>query len=1141
MKKLTSRILLGASVSAIVLAVTGVSAMAQDAATGNDSAPEAKAAADDTLVIVTARRKALQSAIQIKKNSDTIVDSVVADEAGKLPDNSITEVLQRVSGVSISRFTGANGGSTAFQIEGTGVTVRGLPFNSSMLNGQQLFSANGASAISWNEVTPELMAGVDVYKASRADLIEGGASLINLRTHLPFDFKETQRQLTVGASYGSQVNKGSPRVSAMFSKRFDTKFGEVGVLWDVAYSALHQQSSDLQVGAMFGEYAPTSTRDDHLAFVPSSFNWSTSTSKRERYGAYQAVQWKPNDNLTLTNTVFYTQYNDDSWGNSGGVGSSPSAASAVMPKVGTPVEYDANGALRAGSLTVGSTGNSVDWSNTTASDSFKAANGWFPSYYMMDCGGVFGSPASSLQWDWSANSGIDPNNPPADWDGKRLVQCGPAGTFNPSGGASATHGKSSTLDISQSFMWTPTDRLAVRGGVQYVNSSSTGEQFFVGLAQTSQLVTSMDVDLTGALPVLSGLSTTGMLDKSSAYLSNFGYHRPDNKGEMVAAHIDVEYQVSDDGFLRSISFGGRSATRDENDDFVGTYWAPLSQSWLGNPWGSHPGDPTYGAGNILYLTNTNVPSSDYEISTFKNFFGGEAAVPAQLLVPSQSLMQSYDWYHLLSTYNGQIANGTADDYWTKYIDQGLNKTNSHIATNAVYIQAKFAHDGFGFIPAFSGNIGIRSFSETLHASGLLQTPNAANLALTLQDSLDYYNAQQALAADPNSSPVFPTLYSFVPGYSMQTRDYSYHRILPSFNIKFDVTNKFIIRAAASRASAPPNLNDIRAGGSISARSVSAGNPQAPSILTGVSVNGGGANLKPTMINSQDLTFEYYPSSSSFLYFDLFAKQVEDHPVFYSFIANNLPIPVLAYANGDTPPVNAGDPDPGTATTLDLPWLYLQNKTSEQKAYIKGFELGGRTFFDQLPGLLRGFGLDGNVTYIDSRNPAQQANSVLTPPPAGGALPGLNPDGTVPQTYSKLPYAGLSKWAYNIQLLYSRDKVNFRLAYNWRDKALLSTNVNPLSYATSGGNPYVLNTSPTNFDSAHSYPVYNMVPAYMAAAGYLDMGFDYRVNDEISVSFNANNLTNTKSRTLQEPVPGVFEPYDYNVSDQRYEVTIRARY
>jgi outer membrane receptor protein involved in Fe transport len=127
------------------------------------------------------------------------------------------------------------------------------------------------------------------------------------------------------------------------------------------------------------------------------------------------------------------------------------------------------------------------------------------------------------------------------------------------------------------------------------------------------------------------------------------------------------------------------------------------------------------------------------------------------------------------------------------------------------------------------------------------------------------------------------------------------------------------------------------------------------------------------------------------------------------------------------------------------------------------------------------------------------------------------------------------------LLYSRGKVNFRLAYNWRDKALLSTNVNPLSYATSGGNPYILNTSPTVFDAAHSYPVYNMVPAYMEEAGYLDMGFDYTVNSKVSVSFNANNLLNTKSKTVQEPVPGVFAPYDHNVSDQRYELTVRARF
>lgn len=1120
-------LLLSSSISALVL----LAAIYADPATAQEVGPVANNQdvqkdqesddRKDSDIIITARRKALNDSIAIKKNADTIVDSVTADEAGKLPDNSITEVLQRVSGVSISRFTGVNGGNTAFQIEGSGITVRGLPFNSSMLNGQQLFSANGASAISWNEVTPELMAGVDVYKATRADLIEGGASSIDLRTHVPFDFKDTQFNVTVGGSYGTQAKKGSPRISAMFSKRFDTGIGEIGVLWDFAFSRLYQQSSDLAVGAMFGEYVPTSTRSDNLAFVPSSVTWSTNENKRDRYGAYQAIQWKPASNLTLTNTVFFSQYIEHSRGNGGSVGASPSGVAALMPVVGTPVQYDANGAFRKGTLMVGSTGNSLEFQNTTTHTS------WLPSQYQIDCGATYGAPSSSIQWDWTPNAPI-------------LAQCGPYATLNPSGSANASHTKNSTLDISQGFVWNPGDRVAVRGGVQYVSSRSTGQQIYIGLNQNSPLVKTMDVDLSGSLPKVSGLSTAGILDPNTAYLAQFGYHEPKNKGTMLAGHLDLEYRVSDSGFLRTITIGARAARRTENDNFVGTYWAPLGQSWQSNPWGSHVGDPTFGPGNIQYLNNPNVPKSDWQVATFKNFFGGQVTVPANLLVASNSLLQSYDWYHLLTTYNNQIPNGTRAQYWTQYIDQGLNKTNSRIDNLAAYVEARFAHDRIGFIPAFSGNIGVRVFHDSLRASALLSTPNASNLALNQADSTAYFNAQQGV---PGASTVYPTLYGFTQAYYTQFRDYSYTRVLPSFNIKFDVSDKFKIRGAASVSSAPPNLNDIRPGGSISARTLTnPTNSLAPPILTGVVVNGGGANLKPTMIKSEDLTFEYYPSASSFFYLDLFAKQIEDEPLFYSFIANNLPIPAVAYANGATPPP-AGQPNTNpdiTNTSLDLPWVYLQNKSSTQTAYIKGFEIGGRKFFDKLPGVLRGLGIEANLTFIGSSNPAQQANNVLTPPPAGGLLPGLTPAGTVPQTYPNLPYAGLSKWAYNIQLLYSRGKVNFRLAYNWRDKALLSTNVNPLSYATSGGNPYTLNTSPTNFDSAHSYPVYNMVPAYTAPAGYLDMGFDFAVNKSVSVSFNANNLLNTVSRTLQEPVPGVFEPYDYNVSDRRFDLTVRVR-
>ena len=181
----------GVSATAIVVAGLALSqsAYAQDAAAGATSADGnsagTPATADDTGkdgITVTGRRAALQAADQRKKNSETIIDSVVADEAGKLPDNSITEVLQRVQGVTIVKFRAIND-PDHFSIEGSGIQVRGLSGVASRLNGREIFSANNGRALLWGDVTPELMAAVDVYKASTADLIEGGTGgQVDLRT-----------------------------------------------------------------------------------------------------------------------------------------------------------------------------------------------------------------------------------------------------------------------------------------------------------------------------------------------------------------------------------------------------------------------------------------------------------------------------------------------------------------------------------------------------------------------------------------------------------------------------------------------------------------------------------------------------------------------------------------------------------------------------------------------------------------------------------------------------------------------------------------------------------------------------------------------------------------------------------------------
>jgi outer membrane receptor protein involved in Fe transport len=147
--------------AAAVNAAPTAEAPVADAATNDPTANDPAAAAGAGEIIVTGRRQALQNATERKRNSDTVIDSIVADDAGKLPDNSITEVLQRVPGVTIVRFA-ALGDPDRFSVEGSGIQVRGLSSVLATLNGREITGANGGGGLSWNEVTPELMAAVDV-------------------------------------------------------------------------------------------------------------------------------------------------------------------------------------------------------------------------------------------------------------------------------------------------------------------------------------------------------------------------------------------------------------------------------------------------------------------------------------------------------------------------------------------------------------------------------------------------------------------------------------------------------------------------------------------------------------------------------------------------------------------------------------------------------------------------------------------------------------------------------------------------------------------------------------------------------------------------------------------------------------------
>lgn len=154
-------------------------------------------------------------------------------------------------------------------------------------------------------------------------------------------------------------------------------------------------------------------------------------------------------------------------------------------------------------------------------------------------------------------------------------------------------------------------------------------------------------------------------------------------------------------------------------------------------------------------------------------------------------------------------------------------------------------------------------------------------------------------------------------------------VLPSMNIVFNVTDDFLIRAAASQTIQRASVADL-----------------APSTFfnaTNLSVTGGNAGLVAPRSSQADLSFEYYTGKSSLISGAVFYKDVSD------FIANFNTV--------------------GTDLDLDPQGRQLVFSRPENlgTAKIKGFEVGIQQFLDFLPSPLNGLGVIANYTYSDAKD------------------------------------------------------------------------------------------------------------------------------------------------------------------------------
>jgi TonB-dependent receptor len=318
---LLRRILVGGA-STLVLGAVATPAFAQQTA---------EQATETDIIVVTGIRASLERAMDIKRESDGVVDAISAEDIGKFPDTNLAESLQRVPGVSINRVNG----------EGSEVTVRGFGggFNLVTLNGRTMPASNVAvvgsdqngedvaatsRSFDFSNLASEGVSGLQVYKTGRASVPSGGiGATINVSTFRPLNDPGLHGTVGVKASHDTSVDRGedvTPELSGLVSWTDDK--GMLGVSLfgsyqerDSGYRAGTSNFWNIERGSQFlntGNGRVTATTQitnppdpNQLVSFASDSRYHSADVHRERLNGQLTVQFRPMDTLTLTGDITY--------------------------------------------------------------------------------------------------------------------------------------------------------------------------------------------------------------------------------------------------------------------------------------------------------------------------------------------------------------------------------------------------------------------------------------------------------------------------------------------------------------------------------------------------------------------------------------------------------------------------------------------------------------------------------------------------------------------------------------------------------------------------------------------------------------------------------------------------------------------
>jgi iron complex outermembrane recepter protein len=208
---------------------------------------------------------------------------------------------------------------------------------------------------------------------------------------------------------------------------------------------------------------------------------------------------------------------------------------------------------------------------------------------------------------------------------------------------------------------------------------------------------------------------------------------------------------------------------------------------------------------------------------------------------------------------------------------------------------------------------------------------------------------------------------------------SYNYLLPSLNLRYELTPKLVARLGASKTVSRPVFEDLAVGSAVDLTT-------APS--TGVvNITRGNPTLKPFTSNGIDAGFEWYPSRAMTVSVAGYYKWVKN------FVVTETTTSTITFPDGSV-----------------FPAIITQSINSPGTSHFKGWEAQFRRDFDFLPGIWSSLGVQANWNH--NLTDARETFTSLV----GNTVP----------VYP----INLSRDVVNAQLYFSRKNIDFRVAYRY---------------------------------------------------------------------------------------------------------------